>query len=92
MNEKDQKNEGHGKDKDQIIIVNTRQIVYNEKEITFRQVVEIAFPGAQFIPQIVYTVTYSKGTDKKPKGTLVDNESVHVKDGMVFDVDRTDNS
>lgn len=92
MNEKDPKTEGHGKNRDQIIIVNTRPIIYNEKEISFRQVVELAFPGTQFIPQIVYTVTYSKGIDKKPKGTLVDNESVHVKEGMVFDVDRTDNS
>jgi Multiubiquitin len=93
MNEKeDQKADASQKDKEVVILVNTRPTPYNEKEITFRQVVELAFPGAQFIPQIVYTVSYSKGIDKKPKGSLVDNESVHVKNGMVFDVDRTDNS
>jgi len=93
MNEKDdQKDQISDKDKEVVILVNTRPTPYDEKEISFRQVVDLAFPGAQFIPQIVYTVNYSKGIDKKPKGSLVDNESVHVKNKMVFDVDRTDNS
>ena len=93
MNEnEEQRIETSDKDKDVTILVNTRSIAYDEKEITFRQVVNLAFPEAQFIPQIIYTVSYSKGIDKKPKGSLVDNDSVHVKNGMVFDVDRTDNS
>jgi hypothetical protein len=93
MNEhEDKKTEVSNKDKEVVILVNTRPISYNEEEITFRQIVNLAFPGAQFIPQIVYTVTYSKGIDKKPKGSLVDDESINVKNKMVFDVDRTDNS
>lgn len=43
-------------------------------------------------PNIIYTVTYRRGEGKKPEGTLVEGESVKVKDGMIFDVTRTDKS
>ena len=85
-------NGGHGSDKTFTIIVNTRDKQWNDKDITFRQVVELAFPNPDFGEQVLYTITYSKGEDKKPKGTLADGESVHVKNGMIFDVERSDKS
>lgn len=70
------------------IFVNTREKTWPDNKITYRQVVTLAIPDAIFDDRFIYTVTYSKGEDQKPKGELVDNDSVTVKKGMVFDVER----
>jgi hypothetical protein len=80
-----------GQNKEFTIIVNARQKLWNKKEITFDEVVNLAF-GTPNYDTSVFTVTYQKGEDKKPKGSLTRGESVHVKDGMIFDVIRTDKS
>lgn len=74
------------------VIVNGRQKEVNQKELTFWEVISLAFDNPAPGPQIFFTVAYRKGEDKKPKGTLVEGDTVKVKDGMVFDVTRTDKS
>lgn len=74
------------------IVVNAREKVWTEKEISFAQVVGLAFPNPPPGENIVYTVTYRKGEGHKPEGTLTDGESVRVKDGMIFNVTATDKS
>ena len=75
------------------IIVNGREHTLPKKEeLTFEEVVALAFPndpGGQFI---VFTVTYRRGHGNKPEGMLSPGESVKVKDGMIFNVTRTDKS
>lgn len=66
------------------IVVNTRDFPWTEKEITFEQVVELAVSGEQYDPAGT-TVEYSRGHG--PDKSLRPGESVHVKDGMVFDVE-----
>lgn len=81
------------KDKEFEIIVNTRKKKWAKKEISFREVVALAYPNPVFDENHSYTVVYSKGIDHKPKGTMVDGgENVKVKDGMVFDVEHADRS
>jgi len=84
-------NVAKGHDKEFVIIVNGREKVFAEREITFRQVVELAFGAYEENPDIVYTVSYSKGEDKK-EGTMTVGTSVKVKDGMIFNVTRTNRS
>ncbi len=79
------------KDKEFTIVVNARKKTVTKKELSFDEVVELAF-GPPNYETSVYTVTYQKGDDKKPKGSLVRGETVKVKDGMIFDVIRTDKS
>jgi hypothetical protein len=81
-----------GQNKVYTIIVNTRSKTFPEKEITFRQVVQLAYENPEFNDVVEYTISYSKGEDKKPKGTLAEGQSVHVKDGMIFDVERANRS
>jgi len=78
-------------DKEFVIIVNGREKVFTEREITFKQVVELAFGTYDENPDIVYTVSYSKGEGKK-EGTMTVGTSVKVKDGMIFNVTRTNRS
>jgi len=74
------------------IIVNARKKKWTEKKISFRQAVELAYGSFEDNPDISYTVTYSDGPEPKPEGRLVDGQSVKVKNGMIFNVKRTDKS
>jgi hypothetical protein len=71
------------------IIVNTKSHEWAQKEITFEQVVELAFPGQPYDPQGT-TVEYSRGHG--PDKSLRPGESVRVKDGMIFDVEPANRS
>jgi hypothetical protein len=83
---------GHdGPGKPLTIIVNAREKIVTEKELTFAQVVALA-DNLPTGPNVIYTVTYRRGEGNKPEGTLADGESVKVKDGMVFNVTATDKS
>lgn len=81
-----------GQNREYNIIVNGRPKVYQGKWITFEQVVELAFGASGNDGRTIYTVTYSKGEDTKPKGTLVTGEKAKVKNGMIFNVTATNKS
>lgn len=88
--------EEHGKDapgqnKEFTIFVNGREKNFVGKEISFRQVVELAFGAYEEDENIVYTVSFSKGEDKK-EGTMTKGTSVKVKSGMIFNVTKTNKS
>jgi hypothetical protein len=88
----EKKNEGHGYNKDFTIIVNGRQKVVTEKEISFAKIVALAFDNPPTGENIIFTVTYRKGEVDKQEGTLVTGETVKIKDGMIFNVTATDKS
>jgi len=73
------------------IVVNAQRKTVMEKELSFAQVVALAFPTPGG-PNTIYTVTYRKGPHENPEGTLVEGQSVQLKDGMVFNVAATDKS
>lgn len=77
---------------DYVIIVNARQKEWKDATITFEQVVVLAFGIYDNNPNIGYTVTYSRGWEPKPEGTMVKNSIVRVKNKMIFDVTATDKS
>lgn len=75
------------------IIVNAEEKVVDKKEeLTFDEVVDLAFNPRPAGDQIVYTITYYRGHGHKPEGHLLEGESVRAKDGMVFNVKYTDKS
>lgn len=81
------------KSKEVTIIVNGRSKTLSSKEeLTFDEIVDFGFDDPQRGPMIVFTITYRKGDDKKPEGSVVEGGSVKVKDGMIFNVTRTDKS
>jgi hypothetical protein len=76
------------------IIVNAQKKQWNEKEISYDQVVHLAFPEPP-PPGIVitYTVEYERGEGNKPEGSLVKGgPSAKVKEGMIFGVTETGRS
>ena len=74
------------------IIVNGRQKETSAKELSFQDVVRLAFDDAVFNEVTIYTITFKRGHGDKPEGTLVEGETVKVKEGMIFNVARTDKS
>jgi hypothetical protein len=74
------------------IIVNAREKKWEASDISFEQVVILAFGAYDPNPNIGYTVTYSRGHLPKPEGTMVKGSVVKVKNKMIFDVTATDKS
>lgn len=75
------------------IIVNGRQkTVAKNAELSFDQIVALAFENPPTGDGIQYTVQYTRGHGDKPSGTLVEGQSVKVKEGMEFDVTSTNRS
>lgn len=80
-------------DKKIAIIVNGREKRVELDQLTFEQLVTLAFgddpdPG----PNISFTVTYRGGGGRDPEGSLVKGQSVKVKEGTIINVTRTDKS
>lgn len=79
--------------KDITIIVNGREkTVLKNNDLTFNELVVLAFDNPPSGENIVFTITYRKGHGNKPEGSLAEGESVKAKDGMIFNVTSTDKS
>ena len=74
-----------------IIVNGTNHSVPND-EVSFDQVVDIAYPDGGRGPLITYTVDFFNGAGRPPEGKLTKNQKAKVKDGTVFNVTRTDRS
>lgn len=88
----DHQKEPPGQNKEFDIIVNAREKKWFEKKISFEQVVVLAFGVFENNESTSYTVTYKRGEDRKPEGSLVIGESIPVKDKMIFNVSKTNKS
>jgi hypothetical protein len=80
----------HCHDKTYDIIVNDRpKTVFNHK-LTYLEVVQLAYPGEQPSDGIVFTVTYSNPHGRD--GSMVEGDKIVVKDGIIFNLRKTDKS
>ena len=74
------------------IIVNGTSYPVPNDEVSFDQVVDLAYPDGGRGPLIKYTVDFYNGAGRPPEGKLIENQEAKVKDGTVFNVTRTDRS
>jgi hypothetical protein len=74
------------------IIVNGRPKTVHHQNLSFEQVVQLAFENPPTGPNVVFTISYTGAAGPKPHGTLTKGQSVKVKDGTVFNVRATDKS
>jgi len=73
------------------IVVNARPKQVAKRELSFDEVVQLAFPGAHG-PEVRFTVTYEKGPKKNPEGILDEGQSVRIRQEMEFHVKKTNRS
>jgi hypothetical protein len=82
-----------GRDKSITIIVNGREKTVTQDELTFDEVLKLAFDNPPYGPNTLFTITYRKGgNEHRPEGHLVEGETVKVKKGTIFNVTATDKS
>lgn len=73
------------------IIVNARPRVVTGSEVTYEQIVQLAFPGSHN-PNSVFSITYRKAASTPPNGELGAGGVVKIKKGAIFNVTQTDKS
>lgn len=74
------------------IIVNGKEKSWNKNEISFEEVVKLAFDNFVDNSSTLYTVTYKRGPEQNPEGTMVRGDKVFVKSKMIFNATPTDKS
>lgn len=62
------------------------------KQLSYDEVVKLAYPNYSDAPNIVYTVVFSNGPVENKKGTLVKGDIVRVQKGMIFNVGKSNKS
>jgi hypothetical protein len=72
------------------IIINGRKINLLKQDISYSELVNLS--QAPTGENVTHTITYRNGHGNKPTGSLVEGESVKIKDGMIFNVTPTDQS
>ena len=81
------------KDKQFTIVVDGTEHEWDEKKISYEQVVNLAYDNDPPTgDNWLITVGFRKGPQDKHEGDLDPGHSVEVKDGMIFDVTATDRS
>jgi hypothetical protein len=83
---------GPARSKDITIIVNGRKKVVTKKELTFAEIVVLAFDTVPTGSNILFTITYRHGPHANPEGNLMEGATVKIKEGMIFNVTATDKS
>lgn len=71
------------------IIVNGQKKEAAETKLSFEEVVKYAFPALPTGDNVMFTVRYRHGPKENPSGTLLEGETVRIKNGMIFDVTQT---
>ncbi len=74
------------------IVVNGRPRQVKGPKVSFSDIVALAFPTPPPGTDVQFTVQYMRGPGHKPSGTLIEGQSVKIKNGMEFDVTPTNRS
>jgi hypothetical protein len=74
-----------------IVVNGDRRVVHGER-VTFEEIVKIAYPVPPPGTDVQFTMQYTRGPEIKPAGTLIEGQSVKIRDGMEFDVTPTNRS
>ena len=79
-------------DKTFLITVNGRQRPVERDELSFDDLVDLAFDDPARGPQIVFTITFREASGRIPEGELDEGQRLKVRDGTIINVTRTDQS
>lgn len=74
------------------IIVNGKKKTVSKKDLSFAEVVALAFATPPTGENIIFTVTYRNARGDKSEGTLNEGQTVKIKEGTIFNVTPTDKS
>ena len=75
-----------------IIVNGVEKEVTARSELSFDDLIWLAFNEKPGKPNIEFSITYTKAEGSQNESSLTPGKSVKVVNGMIFDVDRTDRS
>lgn len=79
-------------DKSSEIVINGRKRQVEVEELTFDELVDLAFEDPARGPQILFTITFRNAAGRFETGELDPGERLKVRDGTEIDVTQTDQS
>lgn len=80
----------HPEKDDAVIVVNGDPKEVDDRDVSYEQAIELAFPGQAADPNNTFTVLYRKADHSHAEGSLVAGGSVKVhKQGTSFSVTRS---
>lgn len=62
------------------------------KVLSYEDVVRLAYPNYSGADSIIYTVVFSNGPIENKKGILVKGDVAHIREGMIFNVGKSNKS
>ena len=74
------------------VVVNGRRQSLAEAEVSFEELVDIAYPDAPPNSNRMFTVTYRHGPLDRPEGSLAPSQRLRAVHGVVFNVTATNKS
>ena len=74
------------------IFVNGRKKLVKSDELTYEEVLELAFDPLPSGPDVYIKVSFRNGAGRPPEGTLRPGQSAKIQDGTVFDATATNRS
>ncbi|SDD77482.1 multiubiquitin domain-containing protein [Niabella drilacis] len=74
------------------IIINGTPHKWDKKQISFVEIIVLAYNGYVDKPTMVYTVAYEDGPKENPEGSMIKGQNVVVKNKMIFHATATDKS
>jgi len=93
MNDNNSKKcDAHEQNKEFNVIINAEQKVVTSKKLSFMEIVKLAFGAVIPNPSTIYTMTYKRGNGNKPEGTLVEGDTLKMKEGVIINVTATNKS
>ena len=74
------------------IIVNGEEKEVKKENISYEEVIILAFGSYNDSDDVAYTIMYFRGNNEKPNGFLLKGQEVNVKKEMKFNVSKTNRS
>ncbi len=69
------------------IVVNAQEKTVQDRTVTYDDAVKLAWGSVD--PKYRYTVTYRNAVEPKRDGIMTQEEAVEIRNGTIFDVNRT---
>ena len=86
MSAQTHRNQGQGSDHTVTIFVNTDPHQVAQGQLTFQQLVTLAYPDKAGNHDILFKISYRLGRGHSDLKTLAEGEDVQAQEGMVFNV------
>lgn len=75
-----------------VIFINGKRKTTTKSSLTFEELIALAFENPPTGDGVQFTIQFTRGPETNPSGTLLEGQSVIIKNGIEFDVTPTNRS